>query len=153
MNSLTFTLGLLILFSCSCSNKSEITNLYKDEEKKNLRYLKEVEWPKAYREQDTILLDRILGAEFQMIDNSGNWTTKQDELDWISNNSPSYDSFYFDIKRFEILENGTAIINGTGHIFNDTVETVYQSSNVLIKRGENWKAVMSHVSGVKKAEE
>lgn len=119
-----------------------------------LRFLKEVEWPKAYREQDTILLDRILAAEFQMIDAQGNWYTKQDELDYIKQHQPSYDTFYFEIKRLELFENQSAIISGIGHIKGKDKEgaysMTYHSSNVLIKRGKLWKAVSSHVSGIKK---
>ena len=114
-----------------------------------LRYLKEVEWPKAYRIQDTVLLDRILGDDFQMIDAGGTWSDKAAELAWIRENASAPDSFYYDIKRLEALENGTVLICGTGHIFNDTTHTIYQSSNILIKRKGNWKAVASHVSGVK----
>jgi hypothetical protein len=40
-----------------------------------------VEWPRAYREQDVALLDRILADEFQMIDADGNWSTKAEEID------------------------------------------------------------------------
>ena len=118
-----------------------------------LRYLKEVEWPRAYKEQDTVLLDRILAEEFQLIDDSGGWTTKQDELAYIKKNKPSYDSFEFEIKRLEIFENMTAVISGVGHIRTKTDEgekyATYHSSNILIKRDGNWKAINSHVSGYK----
>lgn len=119
-----------------------------------LTYLKEVEWPKAYREQDTILLDRILADEFQMVDASGNWYTKKDEMEYIKGNKPSYESFRFEIKRLEIFENQTAVVAGTGHIKNKDEKgdfnMTYQSSNILIKRGDLWKAISSHVSGIKK---
>jgi transcription termination factor Rho len=115
-----------------------------------LRHLKEVAWPKAYAEQDTILLDKILGEDFKMIDQAGNWFSKKDELEWIKKNATQNDSFHYEIKRFELLENGTALICGTGHIYKDSVKSIYQSSNVLIKREGMWKAVLSHVSGVKK---
>lgn len=114
-----------------------------------LRHLKEVDWPRAYSEQDSILLDKILGDDFMMIDQSGNWYTKNDELEWIINNAPTYDSFKFEIKRFDILDNGTAIICGTGHIYSDSVHSTYESSNVLLKRDEKWEAVLSHVSGIR----
>ena len=118
-----------------------------------LRHLKEVEWPKAYRDQDTTLLDRILADEFQMIDAEGNWYTKNDELAYIKKNKPSYDSFRFEIKRLEIFENNTAVISGTGHIKGadqkGAYQMTYQSSNILIKRGSLWKAISSHVSGIK----
>ena len=119
------------------------------EDQEALRYLKEVEWPKAYREQDTVLLDRILGDDFQMIDSEGNSVTKQNELDWIKENVYKPDSFYYEIKRFEFLENGTAVISGTGHISKGGKQSIYQSSNMLIKRKGIWKAFSSHVSGVK----
>ena len=124
-----------------------------DSDKEILRYMKEVEWPKAYAEQDTLLLDKILGEDFKMIDQTGNWYTKKDELDWIKKNGTNNDSFNYEIKRFEILENGTAIICGTGHILKDSVQSIYQSSNVLVKREGKWKAILSHVSGFKNIEE
>ena len=57
-----------------------------------LREIKEVLWPKAYFEQDTELLGRLLAPEFQMVDGDGNWTTRADELDWVRKNKPGYDS-------------------------------------------------------------
>lgn len=123
-------------------------------DEKALRHIKEVEWPKAYREQDTALLDRILADEFQSIDDEGNWFTKAEEMDYIRKNKPSYESFRFEIKRLEIFENGTAIVAGTGHIRGRDAEGLYkveyQSSNILIKRGGLWKAVASHVSGIQR---
>ncbi|MBK6830395.1 MAG: hypothetical protein IPG92_06430 [Flavobacteriales bacterium] len=53
----------------------------RQEDHEALRYLKEVEWSTAYREQDTVLLDRILHGDFQMIDAEGNTFTKADELE------------------------------------------------------------------------
>ena len=117
-----------------------------------LRYLKEVEWPKAYREQDTLLLDRILGDDFQMVTADGEWSTKALQMERIKAAPMDHDYFSYEIKRLEILENGTAIIAGTGHIVNDSTETIYQSSNVLIKREGIWKAVLSHVSGIRQLE-
>ncbi len=127
------------------------TNEFKNEEAR-LRYLKEVEWPKAYREQDTLLLDRILGVDFQMITNDGEWSNKEKQLERIKAAPMNHDSFRYEIKRLELLENGTAIIAGTGHIINNGNEAIYQSSNILIKRNGIWKAVLSHVSGYKNLE-
>ncbi len=146
--------GALIFSACEPIQKEETKAvIISPEDKEVLTYLKEVEWPKAYREQDTILLDRILGADFQMIDNSGKWYTKKDELAWIKENATQNDSFWYEIKRMDLLPNGTALICGTGHMINDTVETTYQSSNVLIKRSGLWKAVASHVSGIQTTKE
>jgi hypothetical protein len=142
--SLFLSSGLLAMAASDARSSDE----------QSLRYLKEVTWPRAYREQDTELLDRILADEFQMIDGLGNWSSKADELQWVANNKPAYDSFRFEIRRLEIFENGTAIIAGTGTIRGSDEKgpyvAEYQSSNVLIKRGAIWKAVASHVSGYRR---
>lgn len=153
-NILLLFLPLLIV-SC-IENKEPLIDkgqtLNIDKEMERLRFLKEVEWPKAYREQDTILLDRILGDDFQMTTNDGEWSNKLKQLERIKEAPMNHDSFRYEIKRLEILENGTAIIAGTGHIINDNKETIYQSSNILVNRNGIWKAVLSHVSGVKELE-
>lgn len=119
-----------------------------------LRELKELYWPKAYFEQDTKLLDRILAPEFQMVDGDGNWSTKADELAWVAKNKPGYESLAFSIRRLDIFENGTAIAAGTGTIRGTDEKgpyvAEYQSTNVLIKRDGHWRAIASHVSGYKK---
>lgn len=124
------------------------------DDKQVLRHLKEVAWPQAYREQDASLLDEILADEFQMIRNDGQWSNKLDELRWVAGNKPDYDSFYFEIRRLDILENGTAIVAGSGtiHASDDDGPYVaeYQSTNVLIKRNDTWRAVASHVSGYRR---
>ena len=148
---------LLILLVLSCNEKKSSVSEHKstiniENEKVKLRFLKEVEWPNAYREQDTVLLDRILGDDFQMITNNGEWSNKAKQLDRIKKIAMNHDAFRYEIKRLEILENNTAIIAGTGHITNGNKKSIYQSSNVLIKRNGIWKAVLSHVSGFKELE-
>ena len=123
-------------------------------DQQQLTYIKKVLWPKAYREQDTKLLDKILADEFQMIDSQGNWTTKKDEIQYITEHKASYDSLSYKIRRLEILDGHTAVVSGVGTVIstseNDgTVTTTYHSSNILIKRNGEWKAISSHVSGVK----
>ncbi len=119
-----------------------------------LTHLKQVLWPKAYREQDVALLDRILADEFQMIDGSGRWSTKHDELQWIAQHRPAYDSLNFEIRRLDVFENGTAVVAGTGIIRGTDDEgpyvAEYQSSNILIRRDGVWKAIASHVSGYRR---
>jgi hypothetical protein len=114
-----------------------------EEDKAKLRYFKTVEWPKAYREQDTILLNRLLADEFQMIEASGDVSTKRAEIDYIKKHKPSYTSFVYNIQRLDIFENGTAIVSGTGTILgrdeDGAYETTYASSNVLIKRRGQWR--------------
>jgi ketosteroid isomerase-like protein len=60
-------------------------------------------------------------------------------------------------RRLEIFENGTAVVSGTGRMEgedeNGPYKITYQSSNVLIKRQGQWKAIASHVSGVKAVNE
>lgn len=118
-----------------------------------LRELKEVLWPMAYREQDVELLDRILADEFQMVSADGAWTTKADELAWVRKNRPDYASFVFTIKRLDVFENGTAVVAGQGRVEGTGEDGpwayTYESSNILIKRDGVWRAVASHVSGVK----
>ncbi|MBX2970693.1 MAG: nuclear transport factor 2 family protein [Cyclobacteriaceae bacterium] len=148
-----FVLILLIAVLTGCTEKSEKTAVLTVDDREKLTTLKEVLWPKAYREQDTVLLDQILADEFQLIDSDGNWSDKKFELDYIKKNKPSYDSFRFEIKRLDIFENGTAVVAGTGHIEgedeNGPYKMIYQSSNILIKRQGEWKAIASHVSGIK----
>ncbi len=149
LNHLFALLFSIAIFILSCSEREADKKLITSDDREKLTYLKEVEWPKAYREQDTVLLDRILNDDFQMIRANGDWSTKKDEINWIKNNNPSYDSFRFEIKRLDIYENGTAVVSGTGHIVNDSVKTIYQSSNILIKKAGVWKAITSHVSGIR----
>lgn len=143
-----------LIMSWACLSMALSSGPEQKTDKEVLTYLKEVEWPKAYREQDTALLDRILAKEFQMIGDDGSWSTKAEELAYIKDHKPSYDSFRFEIKRLDIFENNTAVVAGKGHIYardpegNKTYST-YQSSNILIKRNGLWKAISSHVSGIK----
>lgn len=150
-NLILLLFTFMLTLSCTRQKPDMVqTSIISDEDQQILRNLKEVQWPKAYREQDTLLLDRILGDDFQMVDASGEWSNKPKELEWIKENAMENDSFFYEIKRLDVLPNGTALICGTGHIFNDSTETIYQSSNILIKRAGVWKAVASHVSGIKK---
>ena len=118
-----------------------------------IRQLKLVDWPRAYREQDVQLLDRLLAEEFERIGFNGERSSKQDELSRVKAASTDYDTFSFEITRLSIFENGTAIVSGTGTIKGTDAEgpytTTYSSSNVLLKRGGLWRAVASHVSGLK----
>ncbi len=129
-----------------------------ENDKKRLRELKEVLWPKAYREQDPALLAQILADEFESIDAQGNVSTKAEELDYVRKNKPSYDSFRFVIRRLQIFENRTAVISGTGYIETKAKDgkkaskTEYQSSNVFLERDGRWQAIASHVSGIKTSE-
>ena len=89
-----------------------------------LREIKEVSWPKAYREGDGALFDKILATEFQMVDDSGTVSNKREELDYISKNRPSYKSFRYEITRLDVFENRTAVVAGTGRLEFDATDKV-----------------------------
>lgn len=118
-----------------------------------LRELKIVLWARAYREQDVNLLDRILHPKFRLIDSDGTISTKPEEIEYIKKNKASYDLFRFEIERLEIFDGRFAVVSGQGIIQSTgksgKTETRYRSSNHLIKEDGVWRAVSSHVSGVK----
>ncbi len=114
-----------------------------------LRHLKTTLWPTAYRTQDVDLLDRLLHDSFQMIDADGNRSTKAKELEFVANNAWDPGRFEDRIERLEIYDGAVAIIDGTGVAERYT----YKSSNVLIKKDGQWRAVASHVSGLQEAGE
>lgn len=152
VNSWKFAVVTAIIVLCLTGISAPVQGSGDDEDQ--LRHLKTVLWPKAYAEGDVDLLDTILADEFRMIDAEGHWSSKADELEWVSKNQTENDSFEYQIERLEIFENGTAIVAGTGVIENTdddgpyTVE--YESTNVLIKRDDAWKAIASHVSGIRR---
>ena len=102
-------------------------------------------------------MNQILAFEFQLIRDDGTWSDKKGQLGFIKMNKPAHDSFINSIKLPDIFENGTAIVSGECHVKgrNDKggYECTYQSGNVSIKRNGIWKAVSSHVSGVKRTEQ
>jgi hypothetical protein len=108
-----------------------------------LRNFKTVLWPQAYRTQDVELLDRLLHDSFEMIDGEGIRSTKEKELEYISNNQWDPGSFEYQIERLQIYQGAFAVIDGTGVAENYT----YKSSNFLIKEDGVWRAIASHVSG------
>ena len=108
-----------------------------------LRNFKTVLWPQAYRTQDVELLNRLLHDSFEMIDAEGNRSTKEKELEFISNNRWDPGTYEYRIERLQIYQGSFAVIDGTG-----VAETyTYKSSNFLIKEDGVWRAIASHVSG------
>jgi ketosteroid isomerase-like protein len=119
-----------------------------------LLQLKQHDWPKAYFQQDTRLLDSILHDKFQMIDAGGDKSTKAEELAYVAKTKPSYSSLTYKVTRLDIFPNGTAIVAGEGTVVGKRKDgspstSTYQSTNVLIKEDGKWKAIASHVSGVR----
>ncbi len=117
-----------------------------------LRTLKTDTWPRAYRTQDVALLDSILAEEFVLIDAIGGITDRHTELATLPDYRWTHDRFDYRIDHLEILDNHTAVVAGTGEAHGTRDDTpyclTYRSSNVLVRRNDNWRAVLSHVSGV-----
>jgi len=153
MKRLVWQLGLLMLLPLSLA-AAETTPA----DAAKLREIKEVLWPKAYREGDAVLLDKILAQEFQMVDAAGTVSTKPEEVDYVRKNRPSYKSFRFEITRLEVFENRTAVVSGTGRLEFDATSKEkahsiqYKSSNIFLERDGRWQAIASHVSGMKKTD-
>lgn len=117
-----------------------------------LRHIKEVLWPKAYKEQNVALLDSILDSSFQLITSEGARSSKADELAALPDFLWPHTTFSYDIHRLDIYSEQFAIVAGEGRATGENGKGEYcfkyQSSNVLHKKGANWQGVLSHVSGV-----
>ena len=137
-----FVLVLPALLALACLASAALAAA---DDEAELRHIKTVLWPQAYREQDVALPDRLLDDSFQLIDAEGNLSTKQGELDYLAGNRWDPGEFEYRIERLDVYDNGVAIVAGEGVATNYS----YRSSNVLIKRDGRWRAVSSHVSGVK----
>lgn len=139
-----FFLILIAMFANAVSSQ--------DDDHNTLRHLKETLWPQAYREADVELLDSILHEDFAIITASGEWSTRKTELAELPNYGWPHESFSYQIRRLDIYHDNTAIVAGEGRASGNNDEGPYclryQSSNILIKQGGKWKAVLSHVSGV-----
>lgn len=129
-------LGIALLSLSMCVNAS-------DEE--TLREFKTVLWPQAYRTQDVELLDSMLHDSFVVITDTGEASTKKEELEYIANNKWDPGEFEYRIERLDIYDSRVAVISGKGI----AERYSYTSSNVLIKEDGRWQAISSHVSGVR----
>lgn len=114
-----------------------------------IRELKLELWPRAYRDADPALLDRLLVPEFQSIDQRGVVTTKADELAYVKGKpkDPPGPRLNYRIERLEIF--GTmALVTGIGELARATGPHRYRSTNVFVRRDGRWQALASHVSDV-----
>lgn len=154
MKQLLPILILIIIISCKAELQPEKTEEpLTPQDSLALMDILQNDWPKAYNEQDTMLIKRILADNFEVIFDSGAWSDKQGEVKWIAANKSTTDSLIRDLKRFEFLNNTTAIVAGTGHVYNDGNHSTYEFTDVFIKKEGNWQATASHVSGVKEVEQ
>ncbi len=111
-----------------------------------LRHFKTVLWPQAYRTQDTALLARLLHESFEMLDDAGNRSTRQKELEAVAAEAWDPGEFRYEIERLEIYDGRFAVIDGRGIASDYT----YVSSNYLVKQDGRWQAIGSHVSGFRR---
>ncbi len=118
-----------------------------------LRNIKMELWAKAYEEQDTTLLGQLLHDKYQLIDDTGEVYSKNDEMTYVSQYGPTYESFVYEIDQIEVFPNGTAVVTGRGAMRGTDDEgnylTTYKESNSFVKEGDAWRAINTHVSGVK----
>ena len=117
-----------------------------------IRKFKTEDWPRAYRTQDTALLDRMLADSFVVVDDTGGWSTKAQEIEQLRTTPWKNDGFTFTIRRLDIYGGHTAVVAGEGLVRYEGEkprQVRYQSSNGLVKENGTWRAVASHVSGVK----
>ncbi len=160
----TFFIPAILALFVACSTQtpaqqqtSTQPSTITDADYETVRNLKIVSFAKAYEEQDTVLLDQILHDTYQLVDDGGAIYTKRDEMEYVSQYGPSYDSFIFEILKLEIYPNGTATVFGTGTITGKDIDgaysQTYKASDVFVKEGNRWQAVTTHVSGVKETRE
>lgn len=142
-------LGLVALFFTNVTFSQSLTS-----DEMRVKEIKEKIWTKACQEQNTLVLDQILADEFFMIDADGNSFSKAQEIQYLQDNKPSYESFTYNVGRLLIFDHNTAIMNGLGVITgtddHGPYTTTYQSSDVMIKRHGQWQTVSSHISGLRK---
>jgi hypothetical protein len=119
-----------------------------------LRQLKLEAWPGFYQRQDVEGLGRFLAPGFEVIGADGKATGREEELRWLAANPWRAEGFRYTIARVSCPVPGTAIVTGEGRSIRRAADGTptehrYTSSNVLVKRDGTWRAVLSHVSGVR----
>ena len=112
-------------------------------------------WPKLYAKRDADGLDAFLGDEFVVLNPDGSKRTKADEVKFLRETPPDNEEsdFLYTIDDIVFPTDDMAIIYGHGDSTRETEDGKpchhnYWSSNTLVRREGEWKAVFSHVSGV-----
>lgn len=141
------------MWGCNTSSTNLNTVVTNENDLNVLADIQKNQWVKAYMEQDTILLDKLLHKDYQLIDDNGDRYTKKDELTYISNYPASYSSQEFEIIEIDLIENGSAVVLAKstlkGEEGAEAYITNYVSSTSFVKQEGKWVAINSHVSGVK----
>lgn len=156
-------LAILALFvACNSQPATQTSSqpaavVINDQDVQTLTDLKIVSFKKAYEEQDTVLLNEILHDSYQLVDDGGEVYSKNDEMAYVAQYGPSYETFTYDILSLEVYENGTASMFGKGTITGSDIEgnytQSYKETDVFVKEEGTWRAVTTHVSGVKEIRE
>jgi len=68
------------LFFCLLLFFIDVNSKAQSDDEATLRGSKEVEWPRAYWQLDTILPAKTLAVEFQMIGSNGEYSDKMDQI-------------------------------------------------------------------------
>ena len=138
------TLLLLLSYFDICSADQHLAD------REVLTNIKTSIWPNAYKHADVKQLDKLLHSTFKLVDAKGNVANKSQELAFLADYKWPHENFTYTITSMEITGE-TAVVIGTGKASGKGAESAYcftyTSSNVLIKQGANWRAVLSHVSG------
>ena len=111
----------------------------------------EIEWGEAFERRDMAALDRFMADEYVVTDPLGNVRSKAESLAAIETNEVLFESTKSDDVHVRI--NGdTAIVTGRstfrGRYKGWSMRGQYQYTDVLVKRGDQWKAVSSHITAL-----
>jgi len=112
-------------------------------------------WRAFYRDQDVAGLGNFLMDEFVVIGPDGAVRTKTEELAWLAENEwGGADDFLYSVDDIIFVSETVALVYGRGNSTRLTDEGAqcrhtYRSSNTLVKAGDRWRPVLSHVSGVR----
>jgi len=108
----------------------------------------ESEWGDAFEQRDFAALDRIMADEYILTDPLGNVRGKAESLAALKTNEVLFESTKSDNVHVRI--NGdTALVTGRstfrGRYRGWSMAGRYQYTDILVKRGDSWQAVGSHI--------
>ena len=111
----------------------------------------EIEWGDAFEQRDFAALDRIMADEYILTDPLGNVRDKAESLAALKTNEVLFESTKSDNVAVRI--NGdTAVVTGRstfrGRYRGWSMAGRYQYTDVLVRRGDSWQAVSSHITAL-----
>lgn len=109
-------------------------------------------WGAAYERADMDFIEQILAEEYVFTDPFGNVSTRNQSLAAVENRDVVFDSTHSDNVRISIIGD-TAVVtarsNFKGRYKGWSIGGSYQYTDVFVKRGGSWVAVVSHVTVIK----